>query len=70
MPEVIAGDFNNDRIINTLDIIPARQALISVTSDENAEVKEYMDINKSGRFDVADIVMLQSFVIGKIKQFP
>ncbi|MDD7515565.1 dockerin type I domain-containing protein [Ruminococcus flavefaciens] len=70
VPEVITGDFNNDRIINTLDIIPARHALISATSDENAEVKEYMDINKSGKFDVADIVMLQSFVIGKTKQFP
>jgi hypothetical protein len=69
-PEVIAGDFNNDKQIDSMDIVSARYAIISKLDDENAESSAQMDLNKNGSFDVADLVLLQSFVLGKIKAFP
>ncbi|SHM53853.1 dockerin type I repeat-containing protein [Ruminococcus flavefaciens] len=70
IPEVIAGDFNNDRQVDSMDIVSARYAIISKLDNENAEATAQMDLNKNGNFDVADLVLLQSFVLGKIKTFP
>ncbi len=70
VPEIIAGDFNNDKIIDSFDIVSARNALIAKLDDENAKADERMDLNKNGSFDIADLVLLQSFVLGKIKTFP
>ena len=69
VPDVIAGDFNNDNIIDSMDIVSARYAIISKLDNENAETDERMDLNKNGSFDIADLVLLQSFVLGKIKSF-
>ena len=68
-PEIITGDFNNDRRVDSFDIITARKALISVMDDEAAKTNTDMDLNKDGSFNAADIVLLQSFVLGKIKSF-
>ncbi|SEH69209.1 hypothetical protein SAMN02910265_02160 [Ruminococcus flavefaciens] len=68
--EIIAGDFNNDKIIDAFDIVSARNAIISKLDDENAKTDGRMDLNKNGSFDIADLVLLQSFVLGKIKTLP
>lgn len=39
-------------------------------SNDSADIPGYADVNLNGKFDVADIVMLHSFVLGKIKSFP
>ncbi len=70
VPEIIAGDFNNDNIIDAFDIVSARNVIISKLDDENAKSDEHMDLNKNGSFDIADLVLLQSFVLGKIKTLP
>ena len=70
-PEVIRGDFNGDDRIDSMDVSRARTELLkSMRNDENADIPVYADVNLNGKFDVADIVMLQSFVLGKIKSFP
>lgn len=69
IPDVIAGDFNNDKQIDSMDIVSARYAIISKLDDENAVTDARMDLNQNGKFDVADLVLLQSFVLGKIKSF-
>ncbi|MCR4639055.1 dockerin type I repeat-containing protein [Ruminococcus sp.] len=70
VPEVISGDFNSDKRIDSMDVVHARKTLLKHMSSEGADTPEYADINLNGKFDVADIVMLQSFVIGRIKAFP
>ena len=73
--EEIIGDFNGDNTIDSLDLIVARKALIAQFSDDakpapNKPASKKMDVNKNGSFEIADIVMLQSFVMGKINTFP
>ena len=73
--EEIIGDFNGDNTIDSLDLIVARKALIAQYSDDakpapNKPASKKMDVNKNGSFEIADIVMLQSFVMGKINTFP
>ena len=71
----VIGDFNGDNTIDSLDLIVARKALIAQFSDDakpapNKPASKKMDVNKNGSFEIADIVMLQSFVMGKINTFP
>ena len=68
-PEIITGDLNKDRRIDSFDIITARKAIISLLDDETAKTNADMDLNKDGSFNIADIVLLQSYVLGKIKSF-
>jgi hypothetical protein len=68
-PEIITGDLNNDRRVDAFDIITARKKLLSAMDDEAAKTNTDMDLNKDGCFNVADIVLLQSFVLGKINSF-
>ena len=73
--EEIIGDFNGDNTIDSLDLIVARKALIAQFSDDakpapNKPASKKMDVNKNGSFEIADIVMFQSFVMGKISTFP
>ena len=68
-PEVITGDLNGDGRIDSFDVIIARNAIISVTDSKDAKTNEKMDLNKDGCFSVADMVLLQSFVLGKTKTF-
>lgn len=61
------GDFNSDRRIDSLDVVEAKQMLLKHNADE--AVPEYMDTNHSGSFEIADVLLLQSFVLGKVKTF-
>lgn len=67
-PEVITGDFNNDKKVDAMDVIAAKKLLV-YRSDENVEADEYMDLNKNGKFDVGDIVLLQRYVLGSVRDF-
>ena len=66
-PSVIIGDFNNDKVIDSLDLVRAKAALIEWSDDKTPS--EYMDLNQDNAFDIADVVMLKSFLLGKIKSF-
>lgn len=68
-PEFITGDLNNDRRVDSFDIITARKALVSISDNEAAKTNTDMDLNKDGSFNIADIVLLQSFVLGKTESF-
>ena len=63
-PEIIAGDINLDCCIDSFDVICAKKALI-----KGDEPNKNLDVNKNGTFEVADVVMLQSYVLGKISDF-
>ncbi|OPZ19612.1 MAG: hypothetical protein BWZ04_02390 [Firmicutes bacterium ADurb.BinA205] len=64
-PQPVAGDINLDGCIDSLDVISAKKALIS-----SAEPGKNLDVNKNGTFEIADVVLLQSYVLGKITSFP
>ncbi|WP_028516603.1 dockerin type I repeat-containing protein [Ruminococcus flavefaciens] len=70
VPWTIVGDFNDDLCVDSLDVVAAKKALLSEKSEENSYYPAYKDINRNGTFDIADIVMLQEYVLGKIKSFP
>ena len=66
--QIITGDFNGDWRIDSMDIIKAKQLLINWSVD-NDEVPVYADVDQNGKFELADVVLLQSYVLGKIQQF-
>ena len=36
----------------------------------NSSVPKNVDLDQNGKYQIADVVLLQSFVLGKIKEFP
>ena len=63
------GDINYDGVINSLDMAEARKGIIAGGfSDSNAQ--KAADVDQSKAFDVTDLVCLQGFILGKIKEFP
>ncbi|WP_303836269.1 endo-1,4-beta-xylanase [Ruminococcus flavefaciens] len=63
------GDINYDGSINSFDLVEARKGLIAGGfSDSNAQ--KAADVNQNREFNVADLLLLQKFVLGKISEFP
>ncbi|MCR4796139.1 MAG: carbohydrate binding domain-containing protein [Ruminococcus sp.] len=60
----ILGDVNSDEIIDSLDMIAARKAILAGNYVKAA------DVDKSGKFEVNDLVALQAFILGKITAWP
>lgn len=65
--EFIPGDINDDKRVDCFDMVLMRRALVEPPTDERAALAA--DINRSGSIDVADAVLLQSFLLGKINSF-
>ncbi len=65
---VIIGDTNFDGVIDAFDLVPAR--VISVNGASSAAEKKAADVDQSGKVGVNDLVLLNEYVIGKIKEFP
>ena len=64
----ILGDINSDGCINALDVTAARRLILS--SSRNASLVKLADVDRSTEFEVNDLVLIQEFVLGKIKEFP
>ena len=67
--QVIPGDLNFDEKIDALDMITARKGLIAGGFTDSMTQKA-ADVDQSKEFDVTDLVCIQEFIIGKIKEFP
>ncbi|SHM17520.1 endo-1,4-beta-xylanase [Ruminococcus flavefaciens] len=67
--EVTLGDVNLDGVINSLDMIPARKGLLA-GSFSDSKAQQAADVDQSRTFEVNDLVLLQNFLLGKIKEFP
>ncbi len=66
--QVILGDVNFDGVINALDMIAARKGLIAGNfSGSNLKAA---DVDRNGKFETADLVLIQSFILGKISEWP
>ena len=66
-PEFIYGDLDGDKMISSFDEVIMRKGLINGFQDNN--IKKAADIDQNGKAEVADLVQLRSFIIGKIKEF-
>ncbi|WP_295071661.1 SGNH/GDSL hydrolase family protein [Ruminococcus sp.] len=66
-PEFIYGDLDGDKMITSFDAVIMRKGLINDFKDNN--IKKAADIDQNGKVEVADLVQLQGFIIGRIKEF-
>ena len=67
--KIIPGDINGDEVINSLDMVAARKALTGKEFSSSA-AKKAADVNGDGDFTVADALLIQQFILGKISEFP
>lgn len=63
----IKGDLDGDGMITAFDLILMRKNIIAGFKD--TKMKKSADIDKSGTPEIADLVQLQSFLLGKIAKF-
>jgi len=67
-PVITLGDVDCDGRIDAFDIALARMGLIDGFDSKYSELAA--DVDKSGKFELNDVVLIQQFVLGKIKEFP
>lgn len=65
---VVRGDLNFDGKINVFDVVAARKGIINGISD--ADTKKAADVDRNGKFEAADLVLIHQYVMGKITEFP
>ena len=63
--DILVGDVNFDGKINALDISKLRYTVTLTGAMSSLEQRTAKDINGDGSINVADLVLLQSFVLGK-----
>ncbi len=66
--DVILGDINGDSVIDVFDVIAGRNGLIN--GFESTTDKLCADVDQSGVYEVADLMLIGQFVLGRIKSFP
>lgn len=62
------GDINYDGAIDTFDVILARKGIIDGITDKRT--LKAADADSNAVFEVADLVLISEFSLGKIKKFP
>ena len=62
------GDLNKDGVIDSFDLILCRKNLITMFSGGQADMLG--DIDGNGSIQINDLVLLQKYVLGSIKEFP
>ena len=65
---VILGDVNFDGTINSLDMIAARKAIIA--GNLTGSALKAADVDQNKKFEVADLVNIQAFILGAISEWP
>lgn len=66
-PDLIRGDLNGDKRINAFDVVLMKKGLINGFGDSTVE--KAADIDKNGTPELADLIQLESFVLGSINKF-
>ena len=64
----ILGDVNTDGDVDVYDFVSARKLIISQDGDKSASINA--DVDKSTGYEINDLVLLNNFLLGKIKEFP
>jgi len=66
--KVILGDVDFDGRISALDVTAARNGLLKGISD--SFTKQAADVDQSGVYEVADLILIQNFILRRIDKFP
>ena len=66
---LVLGDIDFDGAVTGFDMVLARKGIISGGFSDTL-TKKAADVDQSGKFEINDIVLLQQFLLGNIKQFP
>ena len=64
----ILGDINFDGVVDAYDMILARRGCLS--SFDSTLAQAAADVDQNGVYDKADLVLIQDFILGRIKEFP
>ncbi len=66
--DVVYGDVDGDGVVTAFDMVGARKGLLNGFADKVAE--KSADVNKSGKVDVSDLVLLEKYILGAVDEFP
>ena len=65
----IRGDFNGDKVVDSFDLITARDAIIKRMAGTKISLPlSVSDLNADNDFTIADIVTLQKYVLGSVRK--
>lgn len=64
----VRGDLNNDGTIDAFDVVLCRRNIITMFSGGQTDL--LADIDGNGSIRINDLVLLQKYVLGTIKEFP
>lgn len=64
-PPMYLGDFNYDMKVNAFDLILAKQLLTNDDMPDWWSMKFSMDINQDGKFSLADVLLLNRYLLGE-----
>lgn len=67
-PTINRGDVDCDGRIDAFDITLARMGLLDGFDSKYNELAA--DVDRSGKFEINDVVLIQQFILGNIKEFP
>lgn len=65
---ILLGDANLDGRVDVYDMINERNAVLGNITDK--AILKAADVDRSGKVEANDLVLLQEFLLGKIKEFP
>lgn len=68
-PPMYWGDFNYDMKVNAFDLILAKQLLTNDNMPDWWSMKFSMDINQDGKFSLADVMLLNRYLLGQDVKF-
>jgi hypothetical protein len=66
--KAVMGDVNFDGVIDSLDMIAARKGLLA--GDFKGSALKAADVDQNGAFETADLVLIQSYILRKIAEWP
>jgi rhamnogalacturonan endolyase len=72
--EYYYGDFNDDKIVDSIDFALLRMELLGIThtnsNNEDATFQKRVDVNGDSKINSVDFAYLKKKLLGKISEFP
>lgn len=68
--QLLVGDLDLDMKIDSFDLVLMRKAVIDPSLVKSDLHKAVVDLNGDNEVNIADVVTMQNYLLGKIKEFP
>lgn len=66
--KVRLGDVNCDGVVDAFDMVAARRGVINGFTSDQSRIN--CDVDRNGEAVIADVVLIQEYILGKIREFP